>query len=204
MPAEVEVRAAEQPVTIDRRDLEGGHARRASIGPTPLAAIPGVPGASLRRARYRRGHRWRRRSGPPRGGRRSRPRSRVPRGRRSRPQLARTQCRAPPRRPPVSAGRRRPRRGRSPVDLRNDRRTTSRSCAGSPPRAPSRSTTWSHVGARIGERARDGERIVAVGRLASEVALAQPDDATAPKIDRRKELEGRCTVLAGALALLAR
>ena len=48
--------------------------------------------------------------------------------------------------------------------------------------------------ARIGEPAGHLDRVVAVGRLAAEVALAEPNDATAAQVDRRQELERSCFV----------
>ena len=41
----------------------------------------------------------------------------------------------------------------------------------------------------VRERARDGDRIVAVGGLLLEVPLAEPDDAPPRQVDRRQQLE---------------
>jgi hypothetical protein len=45
--------------------------------------------------------------------------------------------------------------------------------------------------AGIGERRRDGHRIVAVRGLAAEVALSEADDASITEVDRREQLEPR-------------
>jgi hypothetical protein len=46
--------------------------------------------------------------------------------------------------------------------------------------------------ARLGEARSDAPGIVAVHRLAVEVALLQPDDAAASQVDRRDHVERRC------------
>ena len=46
--------------------------------------------------------------------------------------------------------------------------------------------------ARISEPPCHFDRIVAVGRLAREVALAESDGPAAPEVDRRQDLEGSC------------
>ena len=55
-------------------------------------------------------------------------------------------------------------------------------------RAASRSTTWIHVAPCVGERRRDGDRVVAVHRLGVVVALAQAHDPPAAQVDRRVQL----------------
>ena len=45
---------------------------------------------------------------------------------------------------------------------------------------------------RRGEPVRDRRRVVVVGGLLLEVALPQPDHATAAQVDRREHLEPAC------------
>lgn len=56
------------------------------------------------------------------------------------------------------------------------------------------------AGPRVGERGGDRDRVIGEGGLPGEVALFQPDDATAAQVDRGQDLERACqghiTVLA--------
>ena len=89
-------------------------------------------------------------------------------------------------------GRRPPRPGSAPRPPRRSRRSPD-ACAGTPVRAPSRSTTWIHRAPASGEPDRDVDRIGVVRRLLVEVTLPQSNDATAPKVDRRQDLERACS-----------
>ena len=65
-------------------------------------------------------------------------------------------------------------------------------CAGTPVRAPSRSTTCSQRAPASANERSDGDRVVGERGLALEVALLEADDATAAQVDRRQDVEAAC------------
>ena len=142
----------------------------ASVSIASTAGTPARPRASPRRGRARRGRRSRRRSGRGRSAPRARPR--TP-GRGARPCPTTTRAAPVPSAPATATAVRRPPPTSTCVRpcVSATMAAASSSCRGSPARAPSRSTTWSHVAPQRGEPPRDGDRIVAVRGLPREVAL---------------------------------